>query len=163
VQVFPIINLMSKKKIIILIIAILLAGVSLYIYKEYNRKNKDLGKVTADMEIQSSDLIKKFETDEAAANKIFLTKKDFVVAVTGRVKEVVKDEKGYYTIVLGDTAAFSTVRCLMDSMHRQEVSRVKQGDKLTIHGAITGFNKDDLLGSDVILNRCAIPKQLSNL
>ncbi|MES1221660.1 MAG: hypothetical protein ABUT20_39535 [Bacteroidota bacterium] len=147
---------MKNKKKAILVITLFLAAVSLYIYKEYNRKNKDLGSVTPDVKIQTGSLIKKFETDEESANKAFLTKKDFVVAVTGPVKEVTKDEKGYYTIVMGDTTSMSSVRCAIDSVHQQDAATVKPGEPVTIQGAITGFNKDELLGSDVILNRCAI-------
>ena len=147
---------MSKAKKITVVILLLILGAGSYVYKEYNRKNKDLGNVAADLNIQATDLIKKFEKDEGEANKTFMSKKVFVIGVTGPVKEVVKDEKGYYTIVVGDTTTMSSVRCAMDSVHQEGALLVRTGDKLTIQGAITGFNKDELLGSDVILNRCVI-------
>jgi len=147
---------MKKKKIIFLSLIIILLVSGLYIYKEYNRKNTDLGSVQANIKLSAGELLQKFEADEAAANKIFLTRKDYIVAVDGQVKDVIKDEKGYYTISLGDTTTMSTVRCSVDTMYNQRAASVRQGDKLSIQGAVTGFNKDELLGSDVILNRCAI-------
>lgn len=150
---------MKKRNIILISVLVLIAAGALYGYKEYNRRNKDLAAVTPDLRIQAADLIKKFETDEAAANKAFLTNKIFVIAAGGRIKDVVKDERGYYTIILGDTLSMSSVRCAVDSVHTKDAVNIKRGDTITIQGAITGFNRDDLLGSDVILNRCAIMKE----
>ncbi|MBS1573822.1 MAG: hypothetical protein JST09_00845 [Bacteroidetes bacterium] len=147
---------MNKKKTISFTITVIALAGSLYIYKEYNRKNKDLGNLTPDLSISANDLLKKFETDEARANKTFLTRKDYIVAVGGKVKDVSKDEKGFYTISLGDTADMSSVRCSIDSVYKEKAAAVHPGDNITIQGAVTGFNKDDLLGSDVILNRCAV-------
>jgi hypothetical protein len=47
----------------------------------------------------------------------------------------------------------------MDSVHQQDAAKVSVGTSVTVRGACTGFNKDEMgLGSDVILNRCVIVK-----
>lgn len=122
--------------------------------KEYNRTNEDLGTVKADIKISAVDLIHDYETNDSAANQRYLGK---VVETNGNIKKIEQDEKGYYTIVLGDTSNLSSVRCSMDTVHNGDAAHLVPGSSAIIRGACTGFNKDEMgLGSDVILNRCAI-------
>ena len=45
----------------------------------------------------------------------------------------------------------------MDSVHNADASFLKSGSSVVVKGNCTGFNKDEMgLGSDVILNRCAV-------
>ena len=88
---------MTVKKKIFIGVAVLALAAGLYGYKEYNRRNKDLANVRADMKMNSADLINAFKKNETEANKNFLDK---VIQVEGTVKEVIKDEKGYYTVVV---------------------------------------------------------------
>jgi hypothetical protein len=141
----------KKKLLILLVIALLVAG--WYGYKEYSRTNKDLASVKADIHLSDKELISAFEKNEKDANIKMLDK---IIAVTGKVKEVQKDEKGYYTVVLGNEHNMSSVRCSMDSLHRDQASAIAAGSEVTMKGACTGFNADELLGSDVILNRCVV-------
>jgi hypothetical protein len=151
---------MKKRKIILpsLLILILIAGIAFAGYKYYNKPVKNLSGSRADLKITSAALVNKFETDEAAANKEFLGKKlDFIMTVSGPVKEIIKDERGAYTVVLGDSTNRSSVRCSIDSMQNQQAASLNTGSSISIKGAITGFMKDDLgIGSDVVLNRCVI-------
>jgi len=151
---------MKKKKIIWLaVVALALILVAAFIgYNLFNKKTKHLDGSKADLKISATDLIRKFETDEATANKEFLGKKlDYIITVSGSVKEIIKDETGAYTIVLGDSTTRSSVRCSIDSMQNQQAASLKAGNNVSIKGAITGFMKDDLgIGSDVVLNRCVI-------
>jgi len=144
---------MTVKKKIFIGVAVLALAAGLYGYKEYNRRNKDLANVRADMKMNSADLINAFKKNETEANKNFLDK---VIQVEGTVKEVIKDEKGYYTLVLGKDDEMSSVRCSMDTVHQQESGSVSKGNGISLKGICTGFNADELLGSDVILNRCVI-------
>ncbi|MBK5270517.1 MAG: hypothetical protein JJE22_05825 [Bacteroidia bacterium] len=121
---------------------------------EYNRANKDFSNVTADIKIVATDLIQEYETNDSSANKKYLGK---IIEISGVIKDIAKDEAGYYTVVLGDTASMSSVRCSMDSVHQQDAARQTIGSSATVRGSCTGFNKDEMgLGSDVILNRCVI-------
>lgn len=149
---------MKKKTIIILIALVLIAIAGFIGYKLFNKNTKHLADSKADLTITATELIKKFETDEAAANKEYLgSKLDFIITVTGGVKEVIKDETGAYTVVLGDSTTRSSVRCSMDSLQNLQAASLKTGSTVSIKGAITGFMKDDLgIGSDVVLNRCIV-------
>lgn len=145
---------MKKKTIIILsIIGFALAGGGWYAYKEYTRKVKDLTKVKADLQLSAGELISAFETNEQKANADYLDK---VIAVKGTVKSVEKNEQGHFTVILGDEGTPSSVRCSMDSIHQLDVSSLPEGSLVTLKGACTGFNADELLGSDVILNRAVL-------
>ena len=126
-----------------------------YGYREYTRKNRNLSYVKANFKIQANALIKEFEENEKRANEKFLDK---IIAVSGAIRDVIKDDKGFYSIVLGGDENMSTVRCSMNSIDQDEVGLLKKGNIIMIKGACTGFNADDLLGSDIILNRCVIQK-----
>ena len=144
---------MKKKKIVLLIIAFSLIGGGWYAYSEFNRKVKDLSKVRADIELNSVDLISFFERNESVANVNYLDK---IIAVKGRVRTIEKNEAGHYSVILGDESSMSSVRCSMDSSHLGGIVDVPEGAVVTIKGACTGFNSNELLGSDVILNRCVL-------
>lgn len=141
------------KRIIFFSVAIILVTVGLYAFSEYNRKVKDLSKVKADVEVSAADILAEYEKDETASNQLYLDK---VIAVKGTVKSLEKNDKGHYAVVLGNENAMASVRCSMDSVHQKQVEDIVTGSVVTIKGACTGFNSNDLLGSDLILNRCVI-------
>ena len=87
---------MKRKKIIrnvLLTLLVIIAAAAAYIYKEYNRAHKDTASLKADYSLAATDLIKEFVTNEQASNKKYWDK---VIRVEGIVKEVVKDDKGFY-------------------------------------------------------------------
>jgi uncharacterized protein YyaL (SSP411 family) len=147
---------MKRKKImryILLALLIIIAAVALYIYKEYNRAHKDTAKVKSDYSFTAAAFVKEFETNEQASNKKYW---DRVIKVDGTVKDIRQDERGFYSISLGDTASMSSVRCSIDSSHSSEAAAIKKGSTIAIKGICSGFNADEMLGSDVILVRSAI-------
>jgi len=144
---------MNAKKKIFIAIAVIIIAALLYGYKEYNRKNKDLVNATADIQMNAVELTAAFEKNEKEANGKFLDK---IIAVNGKVKEINKDEKGYYTVVLGEDNNMSSVRCSMDPAHQQKAASLEKNNVVAVKGMCTGFNADELLGSDVIFNRCVI-------
>lgn len=138
---------------VILPLLVVMAAAAVYIYREYNRTHKDTAKLKPDYTVSATGLIKEFETSEQAANKKYWDK---VLRVEGMIKELSKDDKGFYSIILGDTASMSSVRCSVDSMHTAEAAPLKKGSVVTVKGICTGFNSDELLGSDVILVRSVV-------
>lgn len=149
---------MKRKKIIrytLLVLLILVAAVAFYIYKEYNRTHKDTASLKPDYTLDATDFIKEFQQNEQASNKKYWDK---VIKVQGVVKELIKDERGFYTIVLGDTASMSSVRCTIDSLHSNEAAVVKQQTVIAVKGICSGFNADAMLGSDIILVRSVVDK-----
>jgi len=144
---------MKKKTFILSFISVAIIGGLWFGFNEYNRKVKDLADVEAQIIMQTNELIKAFEKDEKSANIQYLDK---IIAVKGNVKTIEKDDRGNYSIVLGDNGSMSSVRCSMDSVHAKDVASIKEGVDVIVKGACTGFNSDELLGSDVILNRCVL-------
>lgn len=140
------------KRTILLIALALIIVLGFYGYREYMRGNKDLQEVAPAATLSAPELIKAFEADSAGANKSYLGK---ILAVSGTVKSVEKEE-GAATITLGEPGTMSSVRCSMDTAHLAAVAGVQEGQAITIKGACTGFNQDELLGSDVVLNRCVL-------
>lgn len=153
--ILVILLVLIKRRKIILILILLDIGFGVWQgFTEYNRTNKDISNVKADIKIEATDLIKQYESNDSSANKKFLDK---ITEITGPVKEVSKDEAGYYTVILGDTTSMSSVRCSMDSVHQDDAAHLTAGSSVVVRGVCTGFNKDEMgLGSDVILNRCVI-------
>ena len=95
-------------------------------------------------------MIAAFEKDSATANKQYLGK---ILAVTGNVKSVEKDDRSA-TVILGTEGSLASVRCSMDSAFVQQAAAINNGTSVTIKGHCTGYMADELIGSDVILNRC---------
>lgn len=144
---------MKKKRIILSIIVFAVIGGGWYAYREYNRKVKDLSNVKAAVQFNATELIAAFEKDETKSNALYLDK---IVAVQGVVKMVEKSDIGHYSVILGEQGSMSSVRCSMDSVYQHKAAALVSGTFIKIKGACTGFNTDELLGSDVILNRCVI-------
>lgn len=152
---------MNRKKTIWLIIILVAAAGAWYGYKEYNRTNKDLQKTNPDFVLSAISLIHEYETGDSSVNTKYNGK---VIEVTGYVKNIEKDEEGFYTIILGDSTSQSSVRCSIDTLHATDAANIVKGSSATIRGSCNGFNKDEtgLLGSDVILNYCAIISKKDN-
>ncbi len=150
---------MKRKKIIIWVIGILLiagAAGGFYAYKEYNRKQKDTADLKADFTAPATAILDEYLKDEKAANAKYLGK---VLKIDGLVKDLIKDDKGFYSVVLGDTASMSSVRFSMDSVHNAQAASLVKGTKAVLKGICTGYNADEMLGSDLILNRAVIDKK----
>jgi hypothetical protein len=121
-----------------------------FFIKEYNRKPQSIVSVKADYEIMDTLLVGEFESDGQLAEKKYKGK---IVLVNGLVKKVVQKEAAY-TISFGSSLSPSSILCSIDST--QNVGRITEGKKALIKGLYVGFNHDEILGSDVILNRCVL-------
>jgi len=149
---------MTRKKKLLYITALFVVAITstaFYLYKEYNRKNNDTAELEPDYTVAASAIIKEFETDQVSASKSY---SDKIILVTGFVKDILKDDHGFYSLLLGDTSSMSSVKCSMDSLHNNEADTLQKGRYATVKGVCAGFNADELLGSDVILVRCMIEK-----
>jgi|ADGO01.1.fsa_nt_gi OB-fold nucleic acid binding domain. len=145
---------MSRKKIIIGAIALVIVVVAIYAWSEFTRMVRPLTDVEPDFTTDAVALIAEFEANETEADKKYHNK---IIVVNGMVKSV--DElENTFSIALGDTNNMSSVRCVLDSNLVSAAAGIRRGQVIAIKGAITGFKKDDtgLLGSDVELNRCVI-------
>ena len=80
-----------------------------------------------------------------------------VLLIYGLLKTIDADDKGYATVVLGNSATPSSIRCSIDTLFQIEKNNLQLNAPVTVKGICTGFNADELgLGADVLLNRCII-------
>lgn len=145
---------MSKKTItsVLITVLILLVLGAVYVYREFNRKAPDTADLTPAYELTGTQLLEAFQQDEKKANTLYLGK---VLAVTGMIKSKSSDSAGVQTLVIGDTASLSSVRCIMNGVTGSVTGPLTAGSVVTIKGICTGYNADDMgLGADVLLNRC---------
>jgi hypothetical protein len=147
---------MSRKtRILIAIILVVGAGAG-YGYREFNRSNADVADESSAYVISALELIKEFETNDSLANSKY---GGMIVSVKGPVKDINRDDRGHFTLSLGDSSSMSSIRCSIDSIHSGTVSSVKRGMNVSIKGNCTGYNKDELLGLDIIFNRSLVVGQ----
>ena len=142
----------GKKRILLAVLLILIAG-AIYVYKEFNRTNIDIAGEEPAFAVGATELIKAFTDDDSAASNKYVGK---IISVTGLVKNINQVERGYFTVSLGDTLSMSSVRCSVDSVYTASATGAKPGMTIKVKGNCTGFNADELLGLDVIVNRCMI-------
>ncbi len=147
------INIMSNKIKIFLAICFVGMISFFYVYKAYTRKIPSLRNLTTAYNIIDSSLINEFINNEQQANSKYLDK---IISVTGRVKQIDRDG-GNIIIALGSENYSSSVKCAMDRSEKK--TDIRLSDTITLKGACIGFNKDDIIGSDVILNRCILINQ----
>ncbi len=148
---------MSRKKIKLILLALILVGaiVAVYIYKEVNRKPVDTASTKPDFVNTALFYLEEFQQLDSVAGKKY---NDKLLQVEGMVKEVSKNERGFYTVSLGDSSSMSSVRCSIDSASSNNASELIKGSVVIIKGICSGYNADELLGSDLILVRCYINK-----
>jgi hypothetical protein len=142
------------KKILVFVLAVAVLG-GVYAYKEFNRKPVDTASANPDFATTALTVLAEFQVNDSIAGKKYTDK---LLQIDGVVKEITKDEKGFYTIALGDSSSMSSVRCSMDSTFASNVTSIEKGKSVSIKGVCSGYNADEMLGSDLILVRCAINK-----
>ena len=150
---------MSKKTITRVLIAVLILLVlgAVYVYREFNRKATSTADLAPAYALTGTQLLEAFQQDEKKANALYLGK---VLAVTGMIKSQSSDSAGVQTLVIGDTASLSSVRCIMNGDPGLVTGPFSTGTMVTIKGICTGYNADDMgLGADVLLNR-SVPQNL---
>lgn len=140
-----------KRTILLIILLIVVAG-GIYAWREYNRKNPDLKQAKADYSVQAQTLIKEFETDKAASDKKYIGKN---IEVSGNIKKV-DAETNPVVFFLGNEDEMSSVQCSMDSTHATDYNKLQKGATVTLKGVVNGAESDELLGTDVKLNRCVV-------
>ena len=152
---------MKNKRIVLLLLLVVGLLGAFFAYREYNRAPLDTAAAAPDEELSGAELIAAFEQDEAGATGRYVNKLIRVKAVlldVSTTEAMAPDEKESHTLVLGSSEAVSTIRCSMDSTFSLQRSTLTKGESITIQGICSGYNKDELLGSDIVLVRCALIK-----
>ncbi len=147
---------MKKKTILMystIIVVIASLTIGFYAYTEYNRKPKMPANADVDYVVDYAVLLGDFTANQQNANNRYLNK---ILKITGTVKTIDDDGNGNMTIVLGDSVSMNAIRCAISPTAHEKAKLLKTAQAITITGVCTGFNSDELLGSDIILNRCVI-------
>ena len=142
-----------KKSRVFLIVSLILLTAILYMYREYNRGNKVLSEVEPAIKISAHDISSSFAQSDSLSNSKFLGK---VIEIEGVVKNIEMPDSNISVIIISGNNEMSSVRCTMDSSLHSKAISIDIGTAATLKGICTGYNADELLGSDVLMNRCVI-------
>ena len=115
----------------------------------WNKPHRNIKDATA-VEINAVDLYRTLSHDSTKIKSILLIK---VVAVTGEVKQVQKNQEGAQVILLQTNIPDASVNCTME----ENSTKIKAGDTIEIKGICIGYiSTDEDLGlpGDVFLTRC---------
>lgn len=137
----------------LLIPVLLMAAIGgYYAYTEYNRRAPDMADVKSAFELTDAEILSAFESKIEESKQRYI---DQVLEIKGSVKAIEKDEKGFYTVVLGGEGSLSAVRCVVDSLYSSRAATLSVGVYSTLRGICVGYTADDMgLGADILLNRC---------
>ncbi|WP_118972139.1 OB-fold protein [Taibaiella koreensis] len=130
------------KKILIVLLILVAAGVGagLYLWNKPHEKAED----RQAMAVTAGVLSEAFAGNEQKANAAYLNQ---VLAVSGTVSEVSRNQDGNTVIVLAGSDPLSGVQCTM----REDGVKASVGDKMTIKGFCNGYTLV------VLLSDCIVP------
>jgi hypothetical protein len=141
-----------KRKIIYLSILVIFSVTGIYMYTEFNRKNKDLLNERTAFTIDAASLIQAYKQNENLFQQQYTDK---VITVRGTIKTI--DDHGNPVVIALDAGeGLSSVQCSMDSTHAQLYTSIKEGQRVALKGIVTGGRTEDLFGTDIVLNRCVL-------
>ena len=127
----------------------IIASIAIYGLREYYRKNLPMAEMKISERITYSALLDAYTQNDSLANARFLGK---VLLVEGPLKTIDFPNK---LISLGDGSSMSSIQCSLENSS-VPAKHLKKGDVIIVKGNCTGFNADELLGTDVILNRVIV-------
>lgn len=131
---------MSKLKIALIVVILVVVIGSIVGYKMYNKPHAKVEDV-AGIEVSAEELSNEYNKDEAIANSKYL---DEAIAVTGTITGTETNQDGKLLVILDDD-----VQCTM----RDKAAEVSTGNTITMKGFCSGTN---LFG--VVLRDCVILK-----
>ncbi len=126
-----------KKKIILSILAIFafaILGIWFFVFFKPTHFKRDVADEKG-IAVSSKDIVKEFQSNEAASNTKYINK---AVEITGEIAEVKKDQTGKTTIIIKSDDAFSNVFVTLKQTDQQP----KTGANICIKGICTGFLSD---------------------
>jgi hypothetical protein len=138
-----------KRRVIILVVVAVVAVAALIAYKEFNRKNPRLDSVKPDLSVGAASMCADFAADANVAGQKYIGK---VVQIKGRPTEWDMDNK---VIVFADSLTQISIRCSLDTAVMGN-NLTTSDSRISVTGFCTGFNEDELIGSDIILTRTII-------
>lgn len=130
-----------KRKIILAVVLLIVVIAAVAGWK-YFEKTDDLVEKEPAAKVTAGDLIAAFDSDTAAAAKLYLNK---VIEVTGIITKV-----DLSAVEMGENDSPSVVAIGLDERHLGDIGNLKTGTQAILQGECTGYDKasgDDLLAS----------------
>lgn len=139
---------MKKKNLIFLAVIVigLIVGTIVYLYT-FRKADLSVASRKADIEINASELLKKFTDNETSANAEFLDK---VIVVNGLIDKISEDSTEI-SVYLKSPEDMAGVMCGFNKTTIDK-STLKSGSNIRIKGICTGYLMD------VVLNKCSVEK-----
>jgi hypothetical protein len=101
-----------------------------------------------DFSMTAGELTAAFDHNEALSDSLYFYK---VLAVTGRVQKVRKDETGGYSVTLGaPLTGEAAVECQLDGQFNQQYATLQPGDSLRVLGICAGKLQRVILVQSII-------------
>lgn len=133
------------KKIILYGILLVAVAGGITGYLMWNKPHQNMQTASADVTIDAKTLYSKYETDEAAANSLYLGK---IVEVSGTVRETSTDEAGTVKVMLDSGSEMGGVLCELDPLSQHKRTVFQAGEQVHLKGTCDGVLMD------VVLTRC---------
>ena len=133
----------SWKKLVVLAVIVAIVGYfGCKFYNIYTAGPENIRKAKA-ISVDASALLEDYNKSETDANRKYIGK---ILAVTGEVKEISKNQEGQTVVTLKTSDPMNTVNCTMEG----EATGFNNGKTITLKGMCTGYMMD------VYLTRCYI-------
>ena len=145
---------MKRRTTILIAVVLLIAAAAIYAYREFTRKPVDMAAASPDFRSKADDIIRQLRSNDSAAFKKMEGK---IIEITGIIKDLSGSDQNVL-ILLGDQGSMESVRCSMDSSTAIVPGTLRIGESVTIRGTCSGVDADELLGTDLLMNRCVIVK-----
>lgn len=135
----------SKLRLVLIFIVLALLAAAVTWKYTFRKSDTSVGDRRSDVEITVAMLVQAFESDEHAANAMYLDK---IVTVTGTVESVTTDTTAI-SVYLKESDALTGVICSFDGK-AAGISSLNKGMQVSIKGICTGYLMD------VVMNRCSL-------
>lgn len=132
------------KKYLKYLIGLLVIGIASGAYMYY-KPHQNIKSSKADETLTATQVFEAFEADETTANAQYLDK---IVAVTGKVLAVSKDEEGIVSVTLDAGKDMFGVICQLDQLSQHPREDFPVGETVSFKGICTGMLMD------VVFVRC---------
>lgn len=143
--------IMSRKvkRYILLSLIIIITITALIGYQVWNKPHQDIKNAVA-VKTSAIELYNSLTNDSAHTKTLFINK---IVAVSGEVKQVSKNQRNQQVILLKTNVSDGSVNCTME----ENIKNIKSGDMVLLKGICIGYiggDNDLQLPGDVFLIRC---------
>lgn len=132
------------KKYLKYLVGLLIIGLASGAYMYY-KPHQNIKTSKADVSLSAMEVFQAFESDESTANEQYLDK---IMAVSGKVRDVSKNEEGIVSVTLDAGQDMFGVICQLDQLSKHPREDFPIGEEVSFKGVCTGMLMD------VVLVRC---------